>query len=84
LVVLKLGFLERVTIVVITAGHLETFPRWPVRAAGRPARYRSPSRIFSYWNFERYRRATPNPRWALARPAAIAAAAQWALTTPAS
>jgi hypothetical protein len=34
LVVFKLRFLERVTVVVITAGHIESFPRWRVRGPG--------------------------------------------------
>jgi hypothetical protein len=48
LVVFKLRFLERVTIVVIAAGHVEAFPRCSRSAAGRPTRVATARRLL-YW-----------------------------------
>jgi hypothetical protein len=48
LVVFKLRFLERVTIVVITAGHVEAFPRCSRSAAGRLTRIATARRLL-YW-----------------------------------
>jgi hypothetical protein len=48
LVVFKLRFLERLTIVVVTAGHLEVSPRCSRSAAGRLTRIDSVRRLL-YW-----------------------------------
>jgi hypothetical protein len=48
LVVFKLRFLERVSIVVITAGHVEAFPRCSRSAAGRLTRIATARRLL-YW-----------------------------------